>query len=317
VHYLDMFGVIDENGRWVLTPHKDEITVLQNHFLYRFGSEKGIISREGVTLFRSQNDIQQLGDFFVVRNRGNKYVLLDQTGNRAITEAVDSVYFASPSLYVFQINNQWSMLNSTNMRVVKLRKDVQQILTLSEGLIMSKIEGHWGFLKEDGELSIANRYDSLQFYSEGLAPVELLDKWGFIDKDEKIIIQPNYDFALPFKGNLSIVKKAGHFGMINNKGTIVLEVKYDKIEQSKDYILLFKNNLIGLANSKGELQRNIQYSSIEAIDETHFLVLKNGKYGVISNKGTDIIPTSYDQITLVNGKFLVKESMPITNISIN
>jgi hypothetical protein len=316
VHYLDMVGVIDQNGRWIITPHKDEIEILKTHFLYRFGSEKGLINRSGEILFRSQSEIHQLGEFFTVKNRDDKYLLLDQEGNRAILEAVDTVYYAEPSLYVYQNNDQWKMLNSTNMQVSKLKNNIQQILIMSEGLIMAEIDDHWGFLKEDGQLSIANRYDSLQFYSEGLAAVELIDKWGFIDPDEKIAIQPIYESVSLFKANLSIVKKEGYFGMINNKGTIVLEAKYDKIEQLKDFILLYKSNLIGLANSKGELQRNIQYSSIEAIDETHFLVLKNGKYGIISNKGLDIIPASYDKIIAVDDKFLVKEAPSITNIRI-
>lgn len=317
VRYLDMAGVIDENGRWIITPHKDEIEILKTHFLYRFGSEKGLINRSGDIQFRSQSDIHQLGEFFTVKNRDDKYILLDQEGNRAILEAVDTVYYAEPSLYVYQNNDQWKMLNSTNMQVSKLKNNIQQILLMSEGLIMAEIDDHWGFLKEDGQLSIANRYDSLQFYSEGLAAVQLIGKWGFIDPNEKIAIQPNYESASPFKEHLSIVKKAGHFGMINNDGAIVLATKYDKIEQLKDFILLYKDNLIGLANSKGELQRNIQYSSIEAMDETHFLVSKNGKYGVISNKGLDIIPTSYDKIMVVNDKFLVKETVSITNIKIN
>jgi WG repeat protein len=317
VHYLDMFGVIDENGRWVLTPHKDEITVLQNHFLYRFGSEKGLITHSGEVIFRSQNEILQLGEFFTVKNRDDKYILLNQEGNRAILEPVDTVYYAEPSLYIYQNNDQWHMLNASNMRVTKLKKNIQQISIMSEGLIMAEIDDHWGFLKDDGQLSIANRYDSLQFYSEGLAAVQLIGKWGFIDPEEKIVIQPNYEYATPFKGHLSIIKKDGHFGMINNIGTIVLEAKYDKIEQTEDYILLFKDELIGLANGKGDLLRNIQFSSIEAIDQGHFLVSKNGKYGIISNKGLDIIPTTYDKVISFKDKFLVKEKLAITSIDIN
>lgn len=317
VLHQDMFGVIDNNGKWVVTPHKDEIEIFKNHFIYRFGSEKGIINKSGEILFRSQSEIHQLGEFFTVKNSENKFILLNQEGNRAILEAVDTVYYAQPSLYIYQNREQWHMLNSSNMQSTALNNNIQQILIMSEGLIMAEIDDYWGFLRQDGSLSIANRYDSLQFYSEGLAAVELIGNWGFIDPDEKIIIQPNYESATPFKENLSIVEKDGDFGMINNSGKIILATKYDKIEQLKDFILLYKDDLIGLANSAGELLRNIQYSSIEAVGKSHFLVSKNGKYGIISNKGLDIIPANYEKIISVYDKFLVKEAASITGIKIN
>lgn len=317
VLYNGLFGVIDNKGTWIVAAQKDEIEIFNKHFIYGFGSERGIINVSGDIIFRSQNDIHQLGDFFTVKNSDNKYVLLNQEGNRAILEAVDTVYYAQPSLYIYHNKKQWKMLNSSNMQSVALKDNIQQILIMSEGLIMAEIDDYWGFLKEDGSLSIANRYDSLQFYSEGLAAVQLIGKWGFIDLDEKIVIQPNYESASPFKENLSVVEKNGAFGIINNFGKIVLDTKYDKIEQSKGFILLYKNDLIGLANNKGELLRNIQYTSIEALDKTHFLVSKNNKYGVISNRGIDIIPATYDKITLIDGKFIVKKAAPVTGFKIN
>ena len=317
VKYLNKYGVIDENGFWIVIPQMEALKLFGNRVLFEQKSEYGIIDETGKVLYRSQNKIQRLGEHFIEEDRNNKYLLLDKDGNRALLEPVDTVYYAHPSLYIFYKNKQWQMLNTESAKVIKLKKNIEKIVGMKENLIMAKIDNHWGFIRKDGRLGIANRYDSLQFYSEGLAAINLIEKWGFIDGNENIIIQPIYEFVSPFTQQLSVVKNNGLYGIINSSGSIVLDIKYDNIELKSNHIIFYKGDRIGLANRKGEVLRNAQYTSIEEISEGQFLVFKNGNFGVISIEGLDIIPVSYDKIIPYEGKFLVMEKASQSKIILN
>ncbi len=307
VYYQNSYGVINENGIWVVTPYKDDMTLMEENMLYKQGSENGIMDLEGNTLYRSQNAIEPIGSLFLEKNRDDQYILLNRQGSRDILEAVDTLMYIEPSLYIFKKNNRWEVYNSTTKARILLDKDIQEVKDHEEDLISVRIDGKWGFIDERGQLSIANRYDSVQHFSEGLSAIKLIGKWGFIDKQERLVIQPTYDEVTPFYGQLSIVRKNSRFGLIDLEGKEVLPVKYDKIIREKDHLLFYENGQVGLANRNGVVARDPQYSSIEQINKTQFMVSKNGKFGVISIKGLDIIPLAYDYILTFNGKFLVRE----------
>lgn len=100
-----------------------------------------------------------------------------------------------------------------------------------------------------------------------LVPVEEGNKWGYVDSDNNMVIAPQYDYACLFDRETARVKLDGKWGVIDNKGSLVIAAGYDYI-----YPLDTLNNP-GIYN-----------------------VTFNGKHGLLSEYGKEIIPVVYDRI---------------------
>ncbi len=317
VHYQGRFGVIDENGIWIVTPYRDEIELTSTNILYSQGSESGIMDLQGNILYRTRNQLRILGPLFVEETPESKQILLNKEGARQYISQADSILHIEPSLYLILDDNQWHIYNHLTKVTLELPKTVQLVKSYEEDLISVMIDNKWGFIEESGRLRIANRYDSVQHFSEGLSAIKLIGKWGFIDRQEKLIIQPTYDQVSPFYGQLTVVRKGKSYGLIDKTGDEILEVKYDKVERFEDYILFYSKGKIGFADRFGTILRNPQFDTIQQIDKKNFLISKDNLYGVISIKGLDVIPIRYQEIIPFNGKFLTREKSEPQLIKLN
>lgn len=107
----------------------------------------------------------------------------------------------------------------------------------SEGLLMVKRNGKYGFINKMGEKVTPLKYDNADPFSEGLAAVLLNKKWGFINRKGKVVIPFKYDsLADGFRGGFAAVcqdrldNKNQNCGLINKNGKIVVPLKYDYSE---------------------------------------------------------------------------------------
>lgn len=140
------------------------------------------------------------------------------------------------------------------------------------------------------------------------------DKFGVMDRDGNIILEARYfNIQIPNpEKDLFICYEEENSGSIAlNKDKTVLFGKYNNIEPikiknmattlcyEKNALKYQKDGLYGLIDFNGkQLTKNI-YSAIENLEGTEgkFQVCKDGKYGVINQKGTLIVDTKFDKIT--------------------
>lgn len=175
-------------------------------------------------------------------------------------------------------------------------ENIEEVFQEREGLRGMKKNGRYGFVDKNGRLRIANRYDSIGEFHEGLAAVKLIGKWGFVDVNDHVVINPNYDNASTFFEGTAIVSRNKKFGVIDKTGNSVLPLRYDSVSRQTEYFLLTNAQLTGIANFKGNVTIEPRFNSIVPATSNLLIVCRDGKCGVVTNQGLNIIPTIYDHV---------------------
>ncbi|MDR2300983.1 MAG: WG repeat-containing protein [Deltaproteobacteria bacterium] len=120
-----------------------------------------------------------------------------------------------------------------------------------------------------------------------------IEKAGYADSKGDAILKFIYDMEpiTEFKSNnyhdiLYKVKFSGKFGLVNAKENWVIEPKYDQIEQfpgNKDYIYVRSKDKIGVLNLNNDLIVPVEFDSVEQINESIWVIAKNGKFGFLKD----------------------------------
>lgn len=120
-------------------------------------------------------------------------------------------------------------------------------------------------------------------YEKSVLTYEKDGKRGLISLEGKEIAKPIYDEidSLPYKEGTLTVKQNEKYGIINIKGNSLVEVKYDEVKVDEYYTE----------------ENGYRYAGYIVLQKTQ----EGYRYGYIDNKGKEILPTEYNEITRVTG----------------
>ena len=104
-----------------------------------------------------------------------------------------------------------------------------------------------------------------------------------------------------------IFEEKGKLGLVDLQGKTVLAPTFNSIEEKQPYfIACSKTKGCSVYNENLQLVLKGAYNSIELGCEGQFIVKKNGKYGVVSEKGAVILPLKYNKINSNKNGYIVK-----------
>ncbi|HEY9261489.1 WG repeat-containing protein [Chitinophaga sp.] len=105
------------------------------------------------------------------------------------------------------------------------------------------------------------------------------------------------------KETMTLVRRNGKMGVVNDQGNWVLQPVYDTIDlRWKTYLELHQGDKIGYADTHGKLLLPLQFQEAGILDEDHFDVKTNGKWGVFSvPKNKLVIPAIYEAFDYCGG----------------
>ena len=104
-----------------------------------------------------------------------------------------------------------------------------------------------------------------------------------------------------------IFEEKGKLGLVDLQGKTVLAPTFNSIEEKQPYfIACSKTKGCSVYNENLQLVLKGGYNSIELGCEGQFIIKKNGKYGVVSEKGAIILPLIYSNINSNKNGYTVK-----------
>ena len=104
-----------------------------------------------------------------------------------------------------------------------------------------------------------------------------------------------------------IFEEKGKLGLVDLQGKTMLAPTFNSIEEKQPYfIACSKTKGCSVYNENLQLVLKGGYNSIELGCEGQFIVEKNGKYGVVSEKGAVILPLKYSNINSNKNGYTVK-----------
>lgn len=303
VAYQESFGVINRDGHWVITPYSDSLSIGNDFIFSKQGSENKIYDLGGNTVLNTYNSVSILPQGYYTKEKEG-LALFNFKGDRLLENDYDTIKAINEDLYLLKRDNRSFFYKPSNRADFELDNNIKFMGANINGYLPVLIDDQWGFIDEQANLRIANRYESASQFSEGLFTVQVIGKWAYLDQDENIVLQPIYDEAGAFMNGLAIIKRASGYGLINKAGKVILSETYSSIKRLDTFILLERNGLYGLADNKGKLIWDPRFDKITLINNEYFLAERAGLKGVISLKGEDVVPVAYQRIIQLGNEFI-------------
>ncbi|MCP4459579.1 MAG: WG repeat-containing protein [Cytophagales bacterium] len=304
--YVGKWGVFHVGHGWLIPPKFDLINFQNGHFLGTKGRSHQLINYNGRLLFQTIDEIKAKDDYFVLTYAGTFSAV-----NKSGRPVANTIYRSVQKWEGFyELNLQYvDLVNSTGHHILRQRDQIEDIIAFSEDLFLIKKNNHYGFIDTQGNLRIANRYDSARVFSEGLAAIQLRSKWGFIDKSENIIIQPHYEWVSSFKNELAIFKLNGFYGLLNKSGEEVLVANYRSIStaSSGNYVMHSKNGSYAMADPNGITFLSGAYENLTDLGNNKVIGTLSEKKGVLNYQGQTIVKFEYEDIQIKSNYILLKK----------
>ncbi|MFZ8832903.1 MAG: WG repeat-containing protein, partial [Candidatus Caldipriscus sp.] len=180
--------------------------------------------------------------------------------------------------------------------------------------------GKKGVVSKDGKVIIPIAYDEIRYDERNeiffIAKKEYKDKWrleykykwGLANKKGKIFVPMKYDYLTTFCKGLIVVKSNDKFGLMDKTGKIIVYPKYDMlglVEESNDE----RYRIIRISEGQGSFYNaffaenrslsvwsDYQIKYVEEYCRDLFLVGNNDKFGLIDEKGTEVLRTEFDEV---------------------
>lgn len=296
------WGFIDERGEMVIRPQFIRVGNFKEGLAWAYNSQGiGYISKDGTWKIEPQFD--KASSFF----KGSARI------------AIDGKFGLINSSGDFLVRPRFTQINPFNeLGLAVVRYGEERV--------------RYGVINIKGELITEQAYRAVYPYSEGLAIVKTKEGLGYINAQGKLVIAPQYSKASNFSSGRAAVQKDGVCGYINRFGTAVVDFEYSKcLDFEGERAVVYKgyrkagvldvegeyviepslDRLLGFDEGRG-LMRDRQYrfyyitESTEVYDgyyqearrfQNGVAVVRLGdKWGIINQKGINIIPPKYDKI---------------------
>jgi hypothetical protein len=331
-----MWGFVDKNGLEVIPCRFREVNNFSEGMAaVRLGSGWGYIDKLGnveidFTYKRAGNFRSQKA--WVATDDGYGYI--NPKGDFVIPARFDKAFDFQGKKARVVVDNEYGLINLSGHYIMRPRYNEIQPFN-AHGLAVVRFGNgvsRYGLINQRGSLITKLSFKEINEFSEGLAAVRFKDGYGYIDTTGRMVIPELFSKASGFSEGLAAVQMAGNCGYINTSGNTVIPFKYSKcLDFSDGRAVVYKGlRKAGLIDHQGNqliapsvdrilnfqegrgLVRDGQYRFYYITEEaslydgyyqkaTEFqhgvaVVQVNGKWGIINQKGIEIIPPKYDKI---------------------
>ncbi len=311
-YYLGSQGMIDQKGNWVIQPKYDQLRIAgPDLFYFHLNEKQGLVRTGNEILHSSENALKPLNAGFIYREAGSKMGLINEHGKKILPPSYDYISeMQEDKFYQFMVNGHYGLVDKFGKIHIDTSSHYQHLQRMHDGYMGVKINGKYGFVDTNGDLRIANQYDSIGTFSEDRGQVMLRGKWAYVDHIERLKVQPLYSIAAPFKNGLAIVGKNGKKGIIDKNGTVIMEINYSEIVRlSGGQFLVEQSGKQGLADASAHIVIFPKYDKVNVLGNGFVIVEKDGKKGVLTEKGISTIPLLPKALhyELKTDTFIIKE----------
>ena len=286
VYSNNKWGVMDQDGNWVINATYDEMFVIPD---------------KNKDIFIYAYDINDdTGDYKTKAINAKKEELF--TGYQKV-EAIDNfdskqnIWYEKDALRV-QKNEKFGLIDLQGKEILSPEYDaIYSLKGVSGNLIIQK-DGKVGLANVSGQVIIEPIYKNVLSLKEGhkneYIIVDENDNQGVISTSGNIIIEPKYKEIKYIDSGENFAVYDGSWKIATNSGNILLDQGYEEIRNIKgDNVIVKKDGKFGITTTAGEVKLENQYEDLNYAFSIYYIAKKDGKYGIINLNGETIIPFEY------------------------
>ena len=296
------FGVINNNGEYVIKPQYVEMIAIPNN---------------SKPIFVCTLDVDdELGTYKTkVINENNEQILLgfDQIEAIENSDTKQNIWFEENVLRVSR-NGKYGLIDLDGKEIVPC--DYDEIISLNgvKNEFLIKKAGNIGLVNEKGQTIIPAVYKEIRTLKEGYTSEYIIinenDQYGIIGTSGNILIEPKYEEVKYLNSStMFAVKEGGIWKLFNTSdSSIVIEDGYEDIIEVKNEndVTIVKEGKYGVINiSNKEEIITADYEDLKYAFSIYYIAKKDGKYGIINTENQEVIPFEYlNMVCIGNGSFI-------------
>ena len=361
----NLYGVIDKNGNTIINAEYDEVKLPNpqkavficykegNTTVFNEKNEQILAQYQNLEPLRFKNISSSLmyEKSVLKYQQDGKYGIINFEGKqltKPIYDEIDTLQYKEGELLIKQ-NDKYGVININGKQLVKPEYDEIQIDEYYEENSNYKNSGYivgikteegyrYGYINNKGNQILEPEYNDITRVKEihnndnAFLICAKNGQYG-LNKNEQNIIGNEYQSIRYDETNkVFVIEKSKKYGIANNEGSIILPVEYSQIDITGNYLYAKKDQEVKVYNSDGT-QADIE-PDVEILNTSNekYKIKINGKdnqtkYGVIDEKGEQLIPENYNYISYLfdnyfmasyeNGKLGVLDDKGQVKIELN
>ena len=233
----------------------------------------------------------------------------------------DKIYQFQEGLALFEKNGKKGWIDKNGK--IKIQAKFDDALQFRHGIAKVTYQDKIGWLKLDGKYHIEPIYQKVlsDKTEDDTVAVKINNMWGWLNyRTQKYLIQPQFKEIYPYERDslFTVVNADGKYGFvnINSPKPVIINPFYDEIESPESkieyylqgrYLLLRKDNKIGLCDYNGNILFPLSTNDIEIFDVDKKMAINkvNGKKGLINSQGKQLIPAQFDKLPYYNDSIVI------------
>jgi len=299
------YGLIDLNGKQLIQPEYDEITVIRgiaNSFIIKKDGKVGLVNDNGSIIVKPEyTEIKNLGNTYkngyITKSENGKYGIISTTKKQLLENKYDEIaqIYLNEYFLVTEGGKQ-KLINSKGNTLIEEGFDEIKSAT-SNGIIFVK-NNLYGEMSESGEITIEAKYQDLKEAKKGIYIAKQNDKYGIIDESQTEKVPFEYTgITYNEDANLYLSEDLQYkTSIIDSKFNIKVTGILSDINIDELYIRMRIDNEYKYYNLKGEEKQSSEILN----NNTLFLSKQNGKYGFVDKRGNVVVEHIYDDATEQN-----------------
>lgn len=218
-------------------------------------------------------------------------------------------------------NNKWGLVDSYLNEIVPCTNSSKvRIEDYKIGYFLVKVNNCYGVIASDGKYIIPAKYHSITKSGTRFLVKNKEDKFGLLNLMGKTIIPCKYESMVETEGYWAC-KENDLWGIFTDDNVEFYPCQFQDVALFKaGNQLILKNKIKGLWGaidflSGKELFPNnyesIQYQTLTNYPDTFYIVCRDSKYGLYTNKGVLIIPCEYNEFKF----YTIEDRLTIGGVS--
>lgn len=306
-YFMEEYGVIDPEGKWIVSPEFGEILKFVDGFaITTKHGKKGVIDAKGnVVIDNIYDQIKRDDDYFEIELK-KKSGLADKTGKVVLPPKYEFCMVRKDGLFSIKSKKGYGLADLKGKEIIKPDLDSQPEFD-STGYARIEKDGKYGWVDRKGAFLTDSFFDDTLGFSEGMAAVKTDGLWGFIDETGNMVIEPQFDVVRNFQNGVSTVGISGHWGLISKSGEWLTEPKFDEIKEfaegvapAKIFNLKARSSKWGFIDESARFVIEPEFDDLESFNGPFARAKADGKWGIIGKDGKWLVAPQFDDIKNFN-----------------
>ncbi|MEL6655969.1 MAG: WG repeat-containing protein [Bacteroidota bacterium] len=270
----------------------------QQFFPVKLNKKWGLINTAGELVQPAVYDA--IGEFkhygYAVMQRNGLVGLFGPNGKESFPPRYDDIKVLDQHLVAVMENNAWRVVNHQGVTV--LNEGYQRVQILRPGYLTYKYKGKWGLIKNDGAQIIPARYDKIDIQDEHYFLTQEGDQIGLVDSTGLVLVKNQVAEIKIISPELICFRQGRFWGAVDNYGLLVIRPTYDSFQDlGNGYVKLFAGNQRHFyALSCSALIKQDEYDDFYAFSEKYLVVKKEQRLGLVDACGMQVLPPLYQEI---------------------